>query len=119
MRPRARTTKAAALLGITMSLTACASQIAGLAPVGGDTAFMIRTAAIDVLLAHKLTIRDAPACTDIGDGYSCVGSLTDGATIVVTAPGSEPVTMTVHVGDLVLYDGSIQQVLDDTAQDLR
>ena len=117
-----RTFARAAAVGVVVvatALTGCASQVAGLAPVGGDTGAMIRTAAIDVLLAQKLTIRDAPDCADIGDGYSCVGSLTDGSTIVVTAPGDEPVTMTVFVGDLVLYDGSIQQVLDDTARDLR
>ena len=108
-----------AILGAAVAtalLAGCASQIAGLAPVAGDTRAAIRTAAIDVLLQQKLTIRLAPECTDVGDGYSCVGSLTDGSAIVVSAPGADPTTMTVLVGDVVAYEGSIQDVLDEAAR---
>lgn len=108
----------APLLG-SLLLAGCASQISALAPVSGDTPAMIRTAAIDVLLAQKVTIREAPQCTSTGDAYSCVGSLTDGSAIVVAAPGKKPVTMTVMVGDVVVYDGSIQDVLDAAVQDTK
>lgn len=106
----------AVALGVAAALSGCASQIAGLAPVAGDTRAAIRTAAIDVLLQKKLTIREAPECTSTGDGYSCVGSLTDGSPIVVSALGTEPTTMTILVGDVVSYEGSIQDVLDEAAR---
>lgn len=108
---------AASALVATAGLTGCASQIDGLAPVAGDTRSMIRTAAIDVLMKQRLTIRDAPECTSTGDGWSCVGSLTDGSAIVVSAPGKTPTTMTVLVGTIIAYEGSIQDVLDRAAEE--
>ena len=106
---------AGTLVGV-VSLTGCASQIDALAPVGGTNRIALRTAAIDVLLQDQLTIRDAPQCEKAGGGYSCVGSLTDGSPIVVTSPGSDLARMTVMVGDVVVYDGSVQAVLDAAAQ---
>jgi len=105
--------------GITVgSLTGCASQIAGLAPVGGDKTTALRIAAIDVILARKLTIRDAPACVQVDGDFNCIGSLTDGDVIQVTAPGPDLTDMTVIVGgDIIVYQGPIQKVLDDAAQD--
>lgn len=96
-------------------LTGCASQVSGLAPVGGDDVTGLRIAVIDVLLEQKLTIRDAPVCTDTGEGYSCVGSLTDGSEIVATSPDPDATTMTVLVRDITIYDGSVQDVLDRAA----
>ena len=75
----------------------------------------LRIAVIDVLLEQKLTIRDAPVCTDTGAGYSCVGSLTDGSEIVATSPDADATTMTVLVRDITIYDGSVQDVLDRAA----
>lgn len=115
-----RARRAAALAaGITAaSLTGCASQIDGLAPVGGDKTTALRIAAIDVILAQQLTIRDAPACVQVDGDYSCIGSLTDGDPIQVTAPGPDLTDMTVIVGgDIVIYQGPVQQVLDEAAQD--
>jgi hypothetical protein len=114
-----RRSAALTLSGILLGgavLSGCASQIDALAPVGGTNRIALRTAAIDVLLQDKLTIRDAPQCVKAGDGYSCVGSLTDGSAIVVTSPGTDLDTMTVMVGDVVVYDGSVQAVLDAAAQ---
>jgi hypothetical protein len=110
---------AALAAGITAaSLAGCASQIDGLAPVGGDKTTALRIAAIDVILAQQLTIRDAPACVQVDGDFSCIGSLTDGDPIQVTAPGPDLTDMTVIVGgDIVIYQGPVQQVLDEAAQD--
>lgn len=104
----------AAVTGVVL-LSGCSSQISALAPVGGDDITSLRIAAIDVLLERKLTVRDAPVCTDTGEGYSCVGSLTDGSEIVVTAPDADATTMTITVGGSTIYDGSVQEVLDRAA----
>ncbi len=110
---------AAVVFGIAAaSLTGCASQIDGLAPVGGGDTTTLRIAAIDVVLARKLTIRDAPACVQVDGDFTCIGSLTDGDLIQVTAPGPGLTDMTVIIGgDIVIYQGPIQKVLDDAARD--
>jgi hypothetical protein len=99
------------------ALAGCASQLDGLAPVGGDAMTGVRFAATDVLLEKKFGILEAPVCTETGDTVSCVGSLTDGAVISVQADiGTKPHTMTVTVGGNVVYDGEVQKVLDEAAQ---
>jgi len=103
------------LLTCAAMLAGCGSQIDGLAPVGGDDVTGLRNAAIDVLLERRLTVRDAPVCTDTGDGFTCVGSLTDGSAIVVVSPDPDATTMTVSVGGTAIYEGSVQEVLDRAA----
>lgn len=111
---RAMAVGVAAIMAATL-LGGCSSQIDGLAPVGGDDITSLRIAAIDVLLERRLTVRDAPVCTDTGEGYSCIGSLTDGTEIVVTAPDADATTMTITLGGSTIYDGSVQEVLDRAA----
>jgi hypothetical protein len=99
------------------ALAGCASQLDGLAPVGGDALTGVKFASTDVLLERKLGILEAPVCTQTGDAVSCVGSLTDGAVISVQADiGTKPHTMTVTVGGSVVYDGEVQKVLDEAAR---
>ncbi len=99
------------------ALTGCASQLDGLAPVGGDALTSVKFAATDVLLKRKFGILEAPVCTQAGESVSCVGSLTDGAPISVQADiGTKPHTMTVTVGGSVVYDGEVQSVLDEAAR---
>jgi hypothetical protein len=99
------------------SLSGCASQMDGLAPVGGEGITALRIAATDVILAQQLTIRDAPACVQVDGDFSCIGSLTDGDLIQVTAPGPKLTDMTVIIGgDIVIYMGPVQQVLDEAAR---
>lgn len=108
---------AGALVAASIALTGCASQLDGLAPVGGDAMTGVKFAATDVLLERKLTILEAPVCTETGDTVSCVGSLTDGAVINVQADiDTKPHTMTVTVDGSVVYDGEVQTVLDDAAR---
>lgn len=99
------------------ALAGCASQLDGLAPVGGDAMTGVKFAATDVLLQQKFGILEAPVCTETGETVSCVGSLTDGAVISVQADiGTKPHTMTVTVGGSVVYDGEVQKVLDEAAR---
>lgn len=98
------------------ALAGCASQLDGLAPVGGDAMTGVKFAATDVLLEKKFGILEAPVCTETGNTVSCVGSLTDGAVINVQADiGTKPHTMTVTVGGSVVYDGEVQKILDEAA----
>lgn len=114
---RARMAAVSAAVALAVSLTGCASQLAGLAPVGGDAMTGVRFAAVDVLLAKKYGMLEVPVCTEASKTVSCVGSLTDGQVITVRADiGSDPHTMTVKVGDRVVYDGDVQKVLDDAAR---
>lgn len=109
----ARTGVLAAAAGLVLS--GCASQIAALAPVGGDDVTAVRNAAIDVVTGRGLLVLSAPQCSTVASGFSCVGGTTDGLAIVVSAP-ADATTMTVTVGGRVLYDGSVQAVLDAAAQ---
>ncbi len=110
----------AVLLAVAAAATGgCSSQIAGLAPVGGDDLATARIATIDAVLAQKLTIRDAPVCTDAGDFISCVGTLTDGAVIQATTQGPDGSDLSVVVNGTVIYDGPIQRIIDEAAQDTR
>jgi hypothetical protein len=115
MSPRLLPTVVASALAVS-ALAGCASQLDGLAPVGGDAMTGVKFAATDVLLKKKLGILEAPVCTETGNSVSCVGSLTDGAVINVQADiGTKPHTMTVTVGGSVAYDGEVQTILDEAA----
>ncbi len=108
---------AAVIVTLLLALSGCASQIGGLAPVGGDALTGVRIAAVDVLLENKLGILEAPVCTQVAKSVSCVGSLTDGSVVTVEADVSTtPDTMTVTVGGTTIYDGDVQAVLDKAAQ---
>ena len=114
----AMTGTAAVIAAMLLVLTGCASQIGGLAPVGGDALTGVRIAAVDVLLERKLEILEVPVCTQVAQAVSCVGSLIDGSVVTVEAVVSTtPDTMTVSVGGEKIYDGDVQAVLDEAAQD--
>ena len=116
MTPRLAISAFASALTVGL-LSGCASQISGLAPVGGDAMTGVKFAATDVLLERKYGILEAPVCTQVAKAVSCVGSLTDGEVISVQADiATKPHTMTVTVGDIVVYDGEVQKVLDEAAQ---
>ena len=108
---------AAVIVTMLLALSGCASQIGGLAPVGGDALTGVRIAAVDVLLENKLGILEVPVCTQVAKSVSCVGSLTDGSVVTVEADiSTTPDTMTVTVGGETIYDGDVQAVLDKAAQ---
>lgn len=115
MTRRLAVTAAAGVLA-ACCLVGCASQLSALAPVGGDALTGVKFAATDVLLERRFGILEAPVCTQTGTSVSCVGSLTDGAAIIVRADiGTKPHTMMVTVGGSVVYEGEVQKILDEAA----
>lgn len=108
-----RTAPSLALLTAgALLLTGC-SQVAAIAPVGGDHLAEVRFAAIDVLVASGTELLTAPDCTTEPDGaISCTGETLAGESITVLSPADDPASVTVTVGDAVLYEGSIQEALE-------
>lgn len=92
------------------------SQLAALAPVGGDGLAEVRYGAIDVLLGESIEILEAPVCAASGDAVTCEGSTTDGEAITVVSSSAADATLEVKVGTRLLYSGSLQTVLDEAAR---
>ena len=114
MRARGAAIAITAVLGL--ALAGC-SQIAAIAPVGGDHLAEVRYAAIDVLLASETDILTAPVCLqDTSGEVTCAGETTDGDDITVVSPAKDQTVVTVKVGDRELYSGSIMDVLNDAAR---
>lgn len=97
---------------IMLGLAGC-SQIAAIAPVGGDHLAEVRFAANDLLLHADIELLTAPACTTAPDGaITCEGETLDGEKIAVESPADDPQSLTVTVGSDTLYSGSIQKALE-------
>lgn len=111
-----RITLAVILAASLMGVTGCASQLAALAPVGGDDLAMVRTASITVLLANNLEMLDAPQCEKSETEITCAGTLFDGSDVLVTAPLDPFGEMTVSVGDVVLFEGDLNTVIESAAR---
>lgn len=111
---KARRALPAALL-IVLALAGC-SQVSALAPVSGDAITTLRIAIDDVLLENDVKILIAPKCTSSGGDTSCAGSTIEGEAITVTSPATKPQTMTVKVGDTVLYNGDVASVVQKAAE---
>jgi hypothetical protein len=97
---------------IMLALTGC-SQIAAIAPVGGDHLAEVRFAANDLLLQADVELLTAPACATESDGaIMCEGETVNGEKIAVKSPADDPESLTVTVGSDTLYSGSIQEALE-------
>ncbi len=92
------------------------SQIAAIAPVGGDHEAEVRYAAIDVLLNAGVEILQAPDCHEDDGAILCEGETMTGERIAVESTSDDPSSMTVTVGADVVYSGSVRSVLDDAAR---
>lgn len=102
--------------GIVLALTGC-SQIAAIAPVGGDHLAEVRFAANDLLLQADIELLTAPTCTTAPDGsITCEGETLDGEKIAVESPADDPQSLTVTVGSDTLYSGSIQEALEKSSR---
>lgn len=99
---------------LVLPLAGC-SQVAALAPVGGDTVTTVRIAANDVLLDHGVRILRAPVCTTETDRYLCTGTAVEGDITVVAPKDADPLVMTVKAGPETVYDGPVQQVVESAA----
>ena len=111
---RAAAAGAAGMLAL-LTLGGC-SQLAALAPVGGDQLAEVRFAAIDVLLENDVDVLEAPVCALDGAAITCTGSTVDGGAIEVTSSTSDSADLTVLVGGEQLFSGSLQSVLDEAAR---
>lgn len=115
---RRRATRGLVTAGISLaflSVSGCASQLAALAPVGGDDLSMVRSASTTVLLANDLEILDAPQCEKLETEITCIGSLLDGSEVLVTAPLDPFGEMTVTVGGSVVFEGDLKKVIEQAA----
>jgi hypothetical protein len=107
---------AAVALAAVSGLAGC-SQVAAIAPVGGDHLAEVRYAAIDVLLDADTDVLTAPVCAQATSGeVTCAGKTTEGDDIAVVSPADDQTIVTVTVGDRELYSGSIMDVLNDAAR---
>ncbi len=93
----------------------CASQMSALAPVGGDNIFKVRTATIDVLLGEGYALKIVPTCVQQSEVVVCEGTTMDDVKITAIAPAKGTTTMAINVGGVVVYDGSIQTIIDAAA----
>ena len=92
------------------------SQVAAIAPVGGGRIAEVRFAGNDVLAREGVAVLVAPVCTEEASTITCTGSAQDGAVITVRSAADRQTAVTVVVGSRTLYDGPIQDVLDQAAR---
>jgi len=96
-------------------LSGC-SQLAALAPVGGDGLAEVRYGAIDVLLGEGIEILEAPVCAASGETVTCDGTTSAAETITVVSSTRPDALLEVRVGTRLVYSGSLQTVLDEAAR---
>ncbi|GAA2235219.1 hypothetical protein N1031_10105 [Herbiconiux moechotypicola] len=119
--------------GAAVALAGC-TQVAALAPVGGNAVAEVRYGAIDVLLAHGVDLLEVPTCAAADDDTSspaatpatpagtggtivtCTGSTTSGQAIEVVSSTAADAVLTVTVDGDTLFTGDLQQVLDEAAR---
>jgi hypothetical protein len=98
-----------------MALSGC-SQVAAVAPVGGNHLTEVRFATIDVLQQKGIALEKVPTCTRASDGgVSCAGTAEDGAAISSASPAADPDSFTVSVGSDTVFTGSVSAVIDQAA----
>jgi hypothetical protein len=102
-------------LGLLGALAGC-SQVAALAPVGGDRLAEVRVATLDVLVDRAVPVLTAPVCTADGDAVTCAGTTVDRQPITATSTAADPGTLVVTVGPTTLFTGSVQDVLTSAAR---
>jgi PBP1b-binding outer membrane lipoprotein LpoB len=101
-----------AVAALALLLTGC-SQVAALAPVGGNRPTEIRFAAIDVLVDQDVELGTAPTCTMADDrAVSCTGSTATGEEIAVTSSAADQASLEVTVAGTVIYSGPITDVIE-------
>jgi hypothetical protein len=109
-------TAASIALALAPVLAGC-SQVAAIAPVGGDRLAEVRYAGIDVLTKAGIEILTAPVCEQSADqAVTCEGSDVDGQAIRVVSKSDAQDLVTVTVGSRSIYDGAIHAVLDEAMQ---
>ena len=119
-----------ALALVALSAGGC-SQAAQLRGVAGADISAVRTATNDVLVAKSIDIRVAPTCQFDDPAYVCAGTTITGEAIGSTAvvraeygASTDPygayvpadVSLVVTVGGMVIYDGTVHDVLQSAGE---
>jgi hypothetical protein len=105
---------AAAAAGAAALLLSGCSQLAAIAPVGGNRVSDVRYAANDILVDREVDVLTAPVCEMAEDReVTCTGETFDGEPIEVLSAADDQSNLTITVGGTVLFEGAIQDVLDD------
>lgn len=106
-----------ALLAVALvaALAGC-SQVAALAPVGGDRMAEVRFATIDVLLDKGIDVGEAPVCETTGDTIACAGTTSDGDPIASTSTTGDAAPLDVLVGGDSIFSGDLATVLAEAAR---
>lgn len=102
-------------LALALLLTGC-SQVAALAPVGGDAEAAARIATIDVLLAQGVELGEAPECQSTDEAISCTGTTADGQQIVASATTAADSPLEVSVGGTTIFTGTVADVIADASR---
>lgn len=106
---------AAIPLAALFALAGC-SQIAAIAPVGGNHLTEVRFATIDVLQQKGVALEQVPTCTRASDGaISCAGTTIDGTAIAAESSASDPDGFSVTVGTDTVFTGRVSDVIDQAA----
>ena len=114
-RPAVTVWAIVAVAAVAAGVSGC-SQVAALAPVGGNTITEIRYAANDVLVSAGIDILTAPVCATTTGGVACTGQTASGEPIAVTTTDAALTTIDVTVGSKTVYSGSVSDVLDAAAR---
>lgn len=101
---------------VAATLTGC-SQIAALAPVGGNALAEVRFGAIDILHSRGVDMLTAPVCTEETDGaVRCSGTTTSGEDISVISSTAANATLEITVAGRAIFSGALSDVLDEAAR---
>ncbi|RWR22392.1 hypothetical protein D8Y23_02355 [Microbacterium enclense] len=103
------------LLLAALALAGC-SQVAAIAPVGGNHLTEVRFATIDVLQQKGIALEAVPTCTRADDGaIACAGTTAAGEAVTATSPSTDPDSFTVSIGSQAVFTGSVSAVIDRAA----
>lgn len=97
-----------------IALAGC-SQVAAIAPVGGNHLTEVRFATIDVPQQKGIALEAVPTCTADDGAVSCTGTTAAGEAITATSPSTDPDSLTVTVESDTLFTGSVSAVIDQAA----
>lgn len=98
-----------------IALAGC-SQVAAIAPVGGNHLTEVRFATIDVLQQKGVALEQVPTCTRADDGaIACTGTTAAGEAVTASSPSADPDSFTVSIGSDTVFTGSVSAVIDAAA----